>query len=224
VDAARLVYPLVPAAPAAGQSDRLGPPWPRGGRVEVPVLASPPMEDVITTRGSQRRMDARRGLPLDLLRTSMAVAVRGLDVPHWVVVHDVPGLPPGLYRWPDLAAPIRAGELRDELFRVCLGQALGRDAAFVAIAAADLAPVSDAGYRAAQLASGLAEGRLHLAAYALGASASGMTFLDSEVPALLGERLDGLLFTCVGVPLYRSAPGGAPGAPATVRRVTPILG
>ena len=88
----------------------------------------------------------------------------------------------------------------------------------------NLAGLSDAGYRAAQLAAGLAEGRLHLAAYALGASASGMTFLDSEVPALLGEPRDALLFTCVGVPLYRSAPGGSPGAPATVRRVTPITG
>ena len=45
-------------------------------------------------------------------------------------------------------------------------------------------------YREAQLAAGLAEGRLHLAAYALGASASGMTFIDSEVPSLPGEPLN----------------------------------
>jgi hypothetical protein len=64
--------------------------------------------------------------------------------------------------------------------------------------------------------------RLHLAAYALGASASGMTFLDSEVPALLGEPQDGLLFTCVGAPLYRSSPAGPPGAPVTVRRIRPV--
>jgi len=60
---------------------------------------------------------------------------------------------------------------------------------------------------------------LHLAAYALGACASGMTFLDSDVPALLGEPLDGLLCTCVGVLAYRSAPGGLPGAPAPIRQV-----
>jgi hypothetical protein len=66
------------------------------------------------------------------------------------------------------------------------------------------------------------EGRLHLAAYALGASATGMTFVDSEVPALLGEPCaDGLLFTCVGVPAYTSRPGGLPGAPTAVRRVSP---
>jgi hypothetical protein len=61
------------------------------------------------------------------------------------------------------------------------------------------------------------EGRLHLLAYALGASASGMTFIDSEVPALLGKPLDGLLFTCVGVPTYASAAGGPPGAPTAIR-------
>ena len=53
----------------------------------------------------------------------------------------------------------------------------------------------------------------------LGASASGMTFLDSEIPALLAAPLDGLLFTCVGVPEYASAIGGSPGAPTVVRKV-----
>ena len=77
-----------------------------------------------------------------------------------------------------------------------------------------------------QLAAGLVEGRLHLAAYALGAGASGMTFVDSEVPALIGapEDLGTLLFTCVGVPEYASRRGGVPGAPVEVRTVTPRLG
>jgi hypothetical protein len=48
-----------------------------------------------------------------------------------------------------------------------------------------------------------------------------MTFVDPEVPKLLGEPLDALLFTCVGVPEYRSAGGGPPGAPTEVRWVTP---
>ena len=221
VDAAPLEFPLVTAAQRAGESDRLGPAWDRGRPVRVPGVAGPPVESVIAARGSQRRMDASRGLSQDVLRTCMSVAVRGLGVPHWVVVHDVGGLAPGVYRWPDLTAPVRPGALRDELYRVCLEQALGRDAAFVAIAAADVGRLSDAEYRDAQLAAGLAEGRLHLAAYALGASASGMTFDDSQVPALLGERLDGLLFTCVGVPRYPNAPAGPPGTPTRVRRVTP---
>jgi hypothetical protein len=85
--------------------------------------------------------------------------------------------------------------------------------------------VGDRDYRDAQLAAGIVEGRLHLAAYALGAGASGMTFLDSEVPALLGEPSDllTLLFTCVGVPEYASRAGGGPGAPVEFRPVTPRL-
>jgi hypothetical protein len=46
-----------------------------------------------------------------------------------------------------------------------------------------------------------------------------MTFLDGEVPALLGERLDALLFTCVGVPEYVPAAGGLPGSPTAIRAV-----
>ena len=145
------------------------------------------------------------------------------SVPHWIVVHDVDGLTPGVYRWPDLSTPVRTGDLREELYHVCRDQGLGRDAAFVVIAAADLGAANDRQYREAQLAAGIVEGRLHLLAYALGASARGMTFADSLLPALLGQQLEGLLFTCVGVPEYASAAGGMPGAPTSVRMVTPRL-
>jgi hypothetical protein len=221
VDAAPVEFPLITAAQRAGERDLLGPPCDRGAPVHVSAHASAPVESVVMVRGSQRRMDAARGLPESLLRTAMAVALRGVGLPHWVAVHDVGSLAPGVYRWPDLSAPARSGALREELYRVCLDQSLGRDAAFVVMAAADLAGFDDRGYREAHLAAGLAEGRLHLAAYALGASASGMTFMDSEVPSLLGEPLSALLFTCVGVPAYASAAGGPPGAPIPVRRVTP---
>ena len=220
-DAAPLEFPLVTAAQRAAECERLGEPWDGDAAAYVPMPASPPVEAVIAARGSQRRMDASRGLPRDVLRTCMGVALRGISVPHWVAVHDVADTAPGVYRWPDLDSPVRAGALRDEVCRVCLGQSLGRDAAFVAIAATDVGRLSDREYREAQLAAGLAEGRLHLGAYALGAGASGMTFLDSEVPALLGEPADGLLFTCVGVPEYTSAKAGLPGAPSQVRFVMP---
>ncbi len=133
------------------------------------------------------------------------------------------GREPGLYRWPDLERPLRRGLLREELLRACWDQDLGRDAAFVVIAAADLDALDDRGYREAQLDAGLVEGRLHLAAYALGIGASGMTFLDSEIAGLLGEPLAGLLFTCVGVPTYRNKGGGRPGAPVPVFVPTPGL-
>ena len=171
-------------------------------------------------RSSQRRMDPSRGLPESFLRTSMCLALRGIDVPHRVVVHDVDGVAPGLYRWPERSAPVRSGLMREELYRVTTEQALACDAAFVVIAAADIGKLDDRDYREAQLGAGLVEGRLHLVAYALGASASGMTFADGEIRALLDEPLDGLLLTCVGVPEYTPARGGPPGAPTAIRMVT----
>ena len=221
VDGAPLEFPLVTAAQHAADVDGLGPAWSRGEPVAAAegVAGGEPVEEVILRRGSQRLMDPGRALPRELLVSSMAAALRGVDVSHWVAVHGVYNVKPGLYRWPELDAPVRPGSLRDEVYRICLDQGLGRDAAFVVIAATDVTAVSERGYREAQLAAGVVEGRLHLMAYALGAAASGMTFMDSEVSALLGERVHALLFTCVGVPEYVSGPGGRPGSPAIVRQV-----
>jgi hypothetical protein len=149
----------------------------------------------------------------ELLEACLAVAPRGGDVRHFVAVHAVKGVAPGLYRWPEL---VRAGDLRQEVFHVCMEQGLGRDAALVVMALADLDALDDRGYREAQLGAGLADGRIHLAAFANGAGPTGMTFYDSELAALLGEPLAGLLFTCVGVPAYRSKRGGRPRAPVAI--------
>ena len=215
--------PLCTTAQRAGERDVLGEPWPDA----APLADVPPsdsLDDVVRRRGSQRLMDRSQTLPRATLEWSMAAALRGIDVPHWVAVHGVDDVAPGIYRWPDLSAPLQAGDLRAELERVCLDQTLAADAAFVVIGATG-ADLDDRSYREAQLAAGVVEGRLHLAAYALGAGASGMTFLDSEVPGLLGEPADlvTLLFTCVGVPEYRSRAGGAPGAPVEFRPVMPRI-
>jgi hypothetical protein len=213
--------PLCTAAQRAGERAEVGAPWP-----EAPALPdfpdSPPLDAVVLRRGSQRRMDPGATLPRELLEWPVRAAMRGIDVPHWIAVHGVDTVPPGVYRWPDLGSPLRAGAVRDELLRICLGQSLAADAAYVVVAAIPGTSLDDHGYRDAQLAAGLVEGRLHLAAYALGATASGMTFVDSEVPALLGapDDLVTLLFTCVGVGEYASRPGGAPGAPAQIRMVS----
>ncbi|HEX7247239.1 MAG TPA: hypothetical protein VF351_03965 [Actinomycetota bacterium] len=220
VDAAPLEFPLVTSAQRAGDRKALGPSWDRGAPVDTEADAREPVEAVVLARGSQRRMDPTRGVSQRFLRASMAAAMRGIDLPHFVVAHDVEDLVPGVYRWPDLTTPVRQGAMREELYRVCLEQALARDAAFVVTGATDISTVDDRRYREAQLGAGIVEGRLHLLAYALGASASGMTFIDSEVPELISEQLDGLLFTCVGVPEYASAAGGAPGAPTAVSKVT----
>ena len=79
--------------------------------------------------------------------------------------------------------------------------------------AMDLGALDDREYREALLEAGIVEGRLHLEAYAHGFGASGMTFLDSEFEQTIGAPLAATLFTCVGVPTYRSPAGGAPGAP-----------
>ena len=224
VDAAPLEFPLITVAQRAGEQDALGVPLTSRESASTPAGSALPVEEVVLARGSQRRMDPTRPLAGDLLRTCMQAALRGVVLPHYVAVHHVDGFEPGIYRWPDLPAPVRSGDVRDELHWVCLDQALGRDAAFVVIAAADVSALTDREYRDAQLMSGIVEGRLHLLAYALGAGASGMTFIDSEIPALLGEPLDGLIFTCVGVPAYASARGGLPGSPTAVGRVVPVLG
>jgi hypothetical protein len=217
-------FPLVTAAQRAGDRDVLGDPWP-SGPVLADIPASPSLNDVVLRRGSQRLMDRSKTLPRSFLMWSMSAALRGIRVPHWQAVHGVDDVAPGIYRWPDLSAPIHAGDFRDELERICLSQGLGGDAAFVAMSAAPLSSLDDRTYREAQLAAGIVEGRLHLAAYALGASASGMTFIDSEMPALLGESNDlaTLLFTCVGVPAYASRRGGGPGAPVEFTMVTPRI-
>jgi SagB-type dehydrogenase family enzyme len=221
VDAAPVEFPLETAAQRAGDLDKLGEPWPAADPVEVPLAGERPVEDVVLARSSQRRLDASRSLSGDLLRTAYAAATRGIDVPHRVVVNGVDGFEPGVYRWPELERP---GNFREELYRAALDQGLPRDAAFVVIGVTDVSTLDDREYREAQLAAGLVEGRLHLVAYALGAGASGMTFLDSDVPGLLGEQVDTLLFTCVGVPEYTPVPGGQPGAPREFRQVTPRAG
>ena len=243
-----LEFPLVTAAQRAGDREKLGDPWPtpraeilpkstpgRAGGRDLGRISAPGKGDggddgavegggpesldaVILRRGSQRLMDRTRTLPRSTLEWSMQVALRGIDVPHWVVVHAVDDVAPGVYRWPDLDNAVSSGDLRDELGRICLGQALGADAAYVVISATSARELDDRSYRDAQLAAGIVEGRLHLAAYATGASATGMTFLDTEVPALIGEPAHDtvtLLFTCVGVPEYRSRRGGRPGRPTT---------
>lgn len=241
VDSAPLEFPLVTAAQRAGDMDELGEAWASGAAVEISSSVPASVDEVIAKRGSQRRMDSSRGLPLETLRTCMAVALRGISVEHWVAVHDVAGLDSGIYRWPESGEPgepVRVGsgsrsrsqaEMRAELHRVCLGQDLARDAAFVVIAATDVSGLSDREYREAQLAAGIVEGRIHLAAYALGAGATGMTFYDNEIRELIGGQgqgvgnvpSDGLIFTCVGVPGNTSKPGGLPGSPTAIRTVSP---
>ena len=220
VDDAPVEFPLEIAAQRAGDMNVLGAPWERPDPVETPILDGPPIDAVVLSRGSSRLLDPSKTVSDEVFRTSMLAAMRGVDVSHTVAVHAVDGMAPGIYRWPE-RVPRREGNVRAELYRLAFEQELAQDAAFVTIATADIGALDDRSYREAQLGAGIVEGRLHLLAYALGAAASGMTFADSELEGVVGERVDGLLLTCVGVPEYPSATGGAPGEPTRVRSVTP---
>ncbi len=210
-------FPLVTRAQHAGDGDELGDPLDEGEALAGEVPESAGLDDVILRRASTRLLDPERSVSRPVFEWCMAAAMRGTRVPHAVAVHAVEGLTPGLYRWPDLQTPVRAGNLREELYTVCIEQQLGRDAAFVLVSAADLTGVDDRDYRTLQLEAGRVSGRMHLAAVALGIAATGMTFYDSEIPKLLGEPLAGLLITCVGVPAYRPGPAARPASRSRCR-------
>ncbi len=207
------------SAPLSAQRSSEGTPWSWRR-----ATAGPSTDEVVVSKGSIRRLHPDRALPRDVLVDAMSVAVRGLRVPHWVGVSAVDDVPTGIHLWPDLTTPVRAlpeAQVRDELYGAALEQGLARDASFVAMSGVDLEGVDDHAYREVQLQAGLAEGRLHLMAYALGAAASGMTFRDSDLAHLLGRDVAGLLWTCVGVPEYRTRRSGVPGSPADVSIVWP---
>jgi hypothetical protein len=196
-------FPLITRTQHAGDGDRLGVPWPVAASLPGDPPPSAPLDAVIVEHRSTRVMDPAAVVARETFDWCLALALRGTSLPTFIAVHAVAGLEPGIYRWPDLDRPVRQARLREELFRACWDQELGRDAAFVVMSAVDLDQLHDRGYREAQLEAGLVDGRLHLAAYALGIGASGMTLVDSEIEPLLGEPLAGLLFTCVGMPPLR---------------------
>lgn len=217
-------FPLVTLAQHAGDVDTLGKPVPVAPVLDGPVPPSDDVDTVVLGRGSARTLDPRGIVAGETYAFAVDAALRAARTPHVLAAHAVDGLQPGLYRSALDGAPARAGDVREPVLRACWDMSLASDAAFVAIGIVDLATVDDRGYREAQLTAGIVEGRLHLAAYALGLGASGMTFLDDELEALVAPIVDarqpgGLILTCVGVPEYRNRAGGMPRNPARI--VTP---
>jgi len=167
--------------------------------------------------------------PRELLDWSMATATRPVPsdfagegrtlLQHFLSVHGIEGVEPGAYRWrPERGEleVVHLGDYRAEAQLLCLRQPLGGDSAFTAFHCADLDAVlrtlGARGYRAAQLEAGIAAGRLSLAAFALGFGATGLTFFDEAVSKFFGTTASCMLVTSVGIPAYRNAPGGPPGA------------
>jgi len=166
-------------------------------------LSSEPIVEVIRRRRSARHF-ADRSIRRSQLATALAAAMApipgdsfGADsVAPFAIVNSVEGLEPGAYR-PDLTL-IRAGDFRRTAGELALAQPLGAEAAAGVYWLSDLDAVlerfGERGYRVAQLAGGIAGGRLELAATAAGLGATGLTFFDDEVtrffePAAAGRQV-----------------------------------
>jgi len=184
------------------------------------------IEEVILRRGSTRIM-RRETAPAPLLHWGMAYAGRPVPadftvagtslLEHNLSVHGVDGVDPGAYRWRDGDLElVRPGQFRDITQQLCLDQPLGGDSAYTAFHCAPLDAVLGTlgarGYRVAQLEAGIASGRLSLAAFTLDCGATGLTFFDEPVRRFFGTKAPCMLVTAVGIPEYRNAPGGRPGA------------
>jgi hypothetical protein len=144
-------------------------------------------------------------------------------------VHAVDHIQPGLYhRAGDVLRAHRhltAAQARAIAAHLCLVQALGGDSAYTVFVCTRLEEIlealGDRGYRVAQAEAGIVVGRLQLAAFTLEYGASGLTFCDDEVAAVFGTATPCLMACSVGVPAYRSTPGGPPRRPARLARLRP---
>jgi len=214
------------AAATAGQPTTFGAvaPAAAAGLVEESV------ESLILRRGSTRLM-RRESVPREAFAWVLAVASQPLPCDFLpsgstlldleLSVHAVTDLPPGRYHW--TAGELVAHELTTEneararAQRLCLDQPLGGDSAFTAFLCVELEPLltalGDRGYRVAQLEAGWVVGRLQLAAFAAGLGGTGLTFYDDAVSTAFETSAIGVLVASIGVPDYRSTPGGGPGAP-----------
>jgi SagB-type dehydrogenase family enzyme len=195
----------------------------RAGAIsETPAapLAGPPIEEVIHRRRSARSFSygtiARKQL-------ERAIAVACAEIPGdafgvdlvepFLIVNAVQGLARGTYG-PGLT-PIQQGDFRRAAGELALGQELGASAAadvyFLSDLDAVLERIGDRGYRVAQIAGGIAGGRLELAATAMGLGTTGLTFFDDEVtrffePAAAGRQV--MYLAAIGERSRRGVQGG----------------
>jgi nitroreductase len=195
----------------------------RAGAIsETPAapLAGPPIEEVIHRRRSARSFSygtiARKQL-------ERAIAVACAEIPGdafgvdlvepFLIVNAVQGLARGTYG-PGLT-PIQQGDFRRAAGELALGQELGASAAadvyFLSDLDAVLERIGDRGYRVAQIAGGIAGGRLELAATAMGLGTTGLTFFDDEVtrffePAAAGRQV--MYLAAIGERSGRGVQGG----------------
>ncbi|MCP4962715.1 MAG: SagB/ThcOx family dehydrogenase [Actinomycetia bacterium] len=206
-----------------------------------PIDPIPPsgrtLDEVVRQRGSTRRMrrtTVAATAANSLLKVLQLGTVAEADVTgdilmtHFLSVHGVEGIEPGLYVLGEGELQRRlSGDLRARAQHICHDQRLGGDSAITFFHTVDLERVFERfgarGYRIANLEAGLISGRLALAAFALGYGATSLTFFDDEAGEFLETDDACLLATSVGVPDYRSVPGGHPRAPAELHRYQALV-
>lgn len=128
----------------------------------------------------------------------------------YLIIQQVKGLPPGVYRYyPEKKSIclIYAGDFRSQCWHFCLGQHLARDAAALVIHAASLKEAmqrhGNRAYRYLHLDAGYIGQGINLAAIRLGLGVSGIGgFYDDEVNHLLGLSLEKIIvyITTLGEP------------------------
>ncbi len=229
-----LVLPLIVDAQRAGDlgSRPAVEDW-RKGRSPVLVGASAAVgerpsgrgrsiEDVILHRGSTRRMlpDALPGAALEWVVATAVQPPPGdwVDgakplLEHGLLVHAIDGVAPGVYRLDGThLRVVREGDVREQGRYVSLKQPQGGDGAYTTFHFADLdrlaATLGPRGYRAAQIEGGYVLERLHLAAFAFGTGATGLTFYDDSVSALFDTPSAVMTEVAVGRPSYQAKRGG----------------
>ncbi len=187
----------------------------------------PSLSEVILLRGSSRQFSRKpislthltnilhsstKGVPLDFVKGGK---VSTIDI--YFIANDVEELNPGCYyfnRTKDSLDQLKKDISRDTSGYLCLGQSLFSDASVVFFLMTSLEQVlgtfGNRGYRAAQFESGIIAGKIYLAAYGQGISASGSTFFDDLATEFFSPHAKDkstMIVVGVGVPGYESKSG-----------------
>src|SRR6266581_3335701 len=144
-------------------------------------------------------LDTQREVTLSLRASTRGIPGDWAARPDlYLIAHAVDGLDPGTYvldREGEKLALLQAGDFRREAGHLGLGQALPAEAAACVYWLVDLKPVferyGNRSYRAAQLEAAIEGGKSYLAAYALRAGATGLTFFDDDVTRFFSPHAAG---------------------------------
>jgi SagB-type dehydrogenase family enzyme len=193
-----IIYPSIEAIHGATKTTRntLTEPVPTGaGEIKLPVPASSRLRFGEAARKRRSALDFVGGAQsMSLAQLSAILSTTRPDfIQLYLYVHQVTGLPQGVYRyWPERAELelIKSGDQRVAAAGLSLGQDLAGNACVTFSMIGDLDRAvrahGDRGYRFVHFEAGAIGQRLYLAAEALGLGATGIgAFFDDEVDRYL---------------------------------------